>query len=571
MTSSKKAADLDYGVDDNPPLRITLPLAFQQVVIISIDLIFPVLIVQAVMGSIHTAQSFVSLTMLALGAGTLLQSLNRGPVGSGYFCPHEAGALYYPASVLAAQKGGLPLVLGMTVLAGLAEVFFAKVIHRVRFLLPPELAGLVVVMLGVTLIPVSITNFSGSSGDGTVVDLSALSVGAMTLGVMVGANVWGKGAVRQYSVLIGMIGGYLASYATGSLTGEHLARLSEVPLVAAPDISHVGWAFDPAMALPFLVAVVCSSLKTVGNITTCQKANDPEWKRLEMKSARGGLLTEGLATTLSGLVGGMGHNTSSGSIGLAIATGVTSRRLGVFVGLMFIALAFLPKAAALVAIMPKPVMGATLIVVICFVTITGFQIILSRMLDARKIFIIGLALVFGLSVSMVPGLYRALPAWLQPFFDSAFSLATVTAIVLNLLFRIGVKQRKAVELEPGVAASAKVFEFLESAGASWGARRDVIHRAESALTEFMESSAALGLVDGKVQVAASFDEYNVNLDLSYAGQLMEFAEVRPSKSELLEDDAAFIRLSGFIVRQYADQIKASRNEGLCRIRLHFDH
>ncbi len=570
MTSSKKAADLAYGVDDKPPLLVSLPLAFQQVVLMSIDLIFPVLIVQAIAGSLHLAQSFVSLTMLALGVGTLLQSLHKGPVGSRYFCPQEAGALYFPASVLAVQKGGMPLLLGMTALAGLTEVFLSQVIQRFRSLFPPELAGLVVVMIGVTIIPVSITNFLGGT-DGTTVDLPSLYVGAITLGVMVGTNVWGKGVVRQYSVLVGMLAGYLAAYVSGTLTGADLSHLSGLPLVDAPDISFIGWSFDPGLVLPFLLAVVCSSLKTIGNITTCQKANDPDWKRLDMKTARGGLLAEGIATMFGGLIGGMGVNTSSGSIGLSIATGVTSRRLGVFVGLMFLALAFLPKASALVAVMPKPVMGATLIVVICFVIVTGFQIILSRMLDARKIYIIGLSLIFGLSVSMVPGLHQAAHPGLQPLFNSAFSLATVTAIILNLLFRIGVAQRKTTAIEPGPAASEEVFEFMESAGASWGARRDVIRRAESALTEFMESAAALGLVDGKVQIAASFDEFDVDLDLSYTGRMMEFSAVRPTQSELLDDETAFIRLSGFIIRQHTDQIKTSLSDGACKIRLHYDH
>jgi xanthine permease XanP len=570
MTSGKKAADLAYGVDDNPPLLIALPLALQQVILMSIDLLFPLLVVQAIAGSLLLAQSFVSLTMLALGLGTLLQSLNKGQVGSSYFCPQEAGALYFPASVLAAQKGGLPLVLGMTAMAGVFEMAFSRIIYRLRVLFPAELAGLVVVMIGITVIPVSITSFAGSSGTEPV-DLPSLYIGLLTLGVIVGANVWGKGIVRQYSVLIGMASGYIASYATGMLTSEHLRHLGDVPLVAAPDISFVGWSFDGELVIPFLVAVVCSSLKTVGNITTCQKANDADWKRLDMRTTRGGLMAEGLATLLSGLVGGMGQNTSSGSIGLSIATGVTSRRLGVLVGIMFMALAFLPKVGALVAVMPKPVMGATFIVIICFVIITGFQIILSRMLDARKIFMIGLAVIFGLSVSMIPGLYAAVPQGLQPLFSSAFSLATITAIVLNLLFRIGVAQKKTIAIQPGSAASATVFDFLENAGASWGARREVIHRAVSALTEFMESAAALGLADGEVKVDASFDEYNVNLDLAYSGRMMEFSAVRPSQDELLEDDAAFLRLSGFIIRQYADKIKTTSSDGVCQIRLHFDH
>jgi xanthine permease XanP len=94
--------------------------------------------------------------------------------------------------------------------------------------------------------------------------------------------------------------------------------------------------------------------------------------------------------------------------------------------------------------MPPPVMGAILVYVACFMILGGIQIITSRMLDARRTFVVGIPFIFGLSVAMVPGLHAKVPASLAPMFGSSLSLATILVIVLNLLFRIGVETRKAV-------------------------------------------------------------------------------------------------------------------------------
>jgi xanthine permease XanP len=97
-------------------------------------------------------------------------------------------------------------------------------------------------------------------------------------------------------------------------------------------------------------------------------------------------------------------------------------------GLICIALAFFPRLAAVFSIMPAPVMGAVVVYVACFMILGGVQVMLSRMLDARRIFVTGLALIFGLSVAIVPGLYAAVPAWISPLFSSSLALGTVLCV-----------------------------------------------------------------------------------------------------------------------------------------------
>ncbi|MGH7825125.1 MAG: uracil-xanthine permease family protein, partial [Candidatus Binatia bacterium] len=124
---------------------------------------------------------------------------------------------------------------------------------------------------------------------------------------------------------------------------------------------------------------------------------------------------------------------------------------------------------------------------------------------------------------------------------------------------------------PGVDGSQKIFEFMEIQGGVWGARRDVIMRATAALNVFVESAAGVGLVKGKAQAEVSFDEFNLDMDIRYDGELMKFPSRRPTEDALLADENAVASLSGFLIRQYADRVRSETVNGRCRVQLHFDH
>ena len=150
-----------------------------------------------------------------------------------------------------------------------------------------------------------------------------------------------------------------------------------------------------------------------------------------------GLVADGIAVTISGLLGGVASDTSASNVGLSSATGATSRWIGVAAGVLFAVLGFSPKLAAVLSVMPPPVAGAILIFVVCFMTTAGFQIISSTRPDARMTFVIGISLAFGLSLDMLPQLYASVPGWLRPLFESSLTLTTVLAVVLHQIFRIG--------------------------------------------------------------------------------------------------------------------------------------
>jgi NCS2 family nucleobase:cation symporter-2 len=459
----------------------------------------------------------------------------------------------------------------MTGFVGIVEVLFSRFMHKLRFLFPPEVTGTVVTLVGLVIIPISVKYLVGIDSGDTITQPQELFVGLATLVIMIGLNVFSKGKIRLYGVLISIITGYLLAYFFGLFTSENSIQINNAAIFGIPYIENMSWNFDPAFIIPFSVAALCSTLKTVGDIATCQKINDAEWKRVDMKTVSGGIFADGLGGIVPALIGGFGQSTSSSNIGLSLATGATSRRIAFAAGIIFILLAFFPKLASVFIIMPKPVMGATLIFAVSFMIVQGLQIMTSRMLDARKIFVIGAALVFGLSADMVPEIYQNVPHWIQPLFSSSLSLGSVTAVVLNLVLSIGISKHSILEIEPDEDFNSKIFDFMETKGSEWGARKEVIFNAASAMNEVMESISGSELTEDTVKMKLNFDEFMLDVNITYRGKIIEIPQQAPSKMDIERDEYAFSRLSAYLIKQYSDKVKTSHKNGQSEIKLYFEH
>jgi NCS2 family nucleobase:cation symporter-2 len=566
----KKPANLVYDVDEAPPLFTSILLSVQHIFVLSVGWIFVVVLVTSVTGSSHEAANIIRLTMIASGLATIVQAFRKAPVGSGYLCPFAVGPGYLAASIVAGKTLGLAAVFGFTTLAGLYEAIISRVLPRLRRLFPPEVTGLVVAMVGIELISLGCPRFFGYTGVNNPMNARAALVGLITLSAMLVPSVWGKGKIRLYSVLLGLAAGFASALIFGVLTRPQLRNSLSAPLFGLPHREHVAWFFVPAFFLTFLVANTTSMLHTIGDLTLCQKINDANWRRSEMRSVSGGILTAALCSTFSGLVGGMGQSSSSSNVGLSMATGVTSRAVAYATGLLLIILAFLPKLAVVFADMPPPVMGAVLIYVSCFMIVGGIQVIASRMLDARKTFVVGVPMIIGLSVGFVPEIYLGLPPVIRPLFASSLAPSTFLVVVLNFLFRIGVGRRQEIEITPGPSTTEDIFRFMEKQGAAWGMRQEVATKACHAIDEVVTALRQLPLPPPTVRIAAEFDEFKLEIDIDYEGQQLPLPETAPTADEVL-GPMGDVALAGFLIRQHADSVKVTSRDGHADVHLHFEH
>ena len=568
----RKPEGILYGVNERIPPPLAFGMGVQHCFAMSSTLVLAVILVELAGGTPHMAQDLVRLSMIAAGIGTILQSLKRGPVGSGYLCPNLVGPAYMPASMLAVQTGGLSLLFGMVCVAGVFQAVLSRFVHKLRAVLPPEVTGVIVAMVGMSLVPVGVSNLVGVGGDDTVSEAPELALGLFTLAIMFAITVWGRGILHLYSVLIGIAVGYAAQLAFGLGPDYLVLSWSELSLVSVPTLhSPTHLDFDWALVIPFLLAGLASLIKTVGDLSTAQKINDATWVTPNMTTIRGGVLADALAVLSAGLIGGMAQSTSSSNVGVSLATGVTSRWIGFSAGAIFILCAFIPIVSTIFVVMADPVKGAVLIYAACFMIVTGLQLVMTRLLDARKIFVVGAAIAAGLSVDMLPELYHDVPPALAAFTTSSFSFAAVVAVVLNLIFRLGISRRATLDLSPGEDAPEAVVRFLHERGAAWGARNDVIQRATTALTEFVDVAAPMERAGQTIRVNARFDQFTLDIAILYGGDPIELPESAPSVENVADGADHLRRLSGFLIRSSATTVRSSRRGDLNLLQLRFEH
>jgi NCS2 family nucleobase:cation symporter-2 len=564
----KKPPSIVYGVDDRPPVTITILSGLQNVAVMAVYLIFPLIICREAGASIAVTVAVLSLAMLVMGSATLLQAMRTRGVGSGYLCPAHFTGTYISPSLTAVGIGGLPLVFGMTMFAGAIEVCLSRLLNRLRPYFPPEIAGLVVMLVGVTNAAVSV-RYLVEPGDVSTTGEITLLIAAVTLGSMVALNVWTRGIARMICALIGIVAGYVLAAVLGVLTAKDFSI--DVPVFALPSIRHLGWSFDFALVIPFTCSAVAATLKAMAVIAICQKINDTEWIRPNMNNVRDGVAADGLGTIVAGWFGTFGVNASPSCVALSAATGVTARTVAYAIAAIFGVAAFMPVVAVTLAVMPRPVIAAALTFTACFLLINGMQVITSRMLDSRKTFVVGLTIVAGLAVEIFPEIARAAPALLKPILGSSLVFGTVLAFGMNIVFRLGLRQTVALLFDPTEDNASRLDDFLDEHGGKWGARRDIISRANFALHQLTEAVSDHCQVRGPIQIEATFDEFNLDLTVSYDGDLLEFPELRPSEADIRESDDGLRRLAGFLLRRNADRVRSQRVGERAVVRFHFDH
>ncbi len=473
--------------------------AIQHLGVCAIFMVYPLIIAYQANLPADEVTNLLQLGFIVLAISTLLQALPRGPVGSRFLAPSIYTGVYLAPSLLAVKIGGLPLMWGMTIFGGLVEMALSRVWSRLRPFIPPELAGLVIVLVGFIIGLAAVHVMLDDNAAGTLTAKDGFVVGC-ALAVMAALNIWNNGRLKLFCILIGMAVGYLVAAAAGLLTWHDLSAVLHRPLLAIPKLRWTSWAFDPSLVLPFAVTGLAAAMNTTAVVTTYQRLTDAEWTRPDMASIGRGVLADGIAATLSGLLGTYGPSVSSANVGLVAATGVASRVIAFAIAALLAVAALQPAVIGLLTIMPRPVMAAAMIFTSVFIMISGVQIISTRVLDGRRTLVIGMGILSFLVVSVYPTAFADAPQWVQPLVSTPLVLATLVALSLNLLFRIGIRRTVEMVVGSGAADPTAITGFIEHHAGVWGARRDVTSRVEFAVQQTMEMVFGSGVAAGSVRL-----------------------------------------------------------------------
>jgi xanthine permease XanP len=556
-----------YSVDETPPRAVFIVAGLQQVAVMSNSLLYPIILGREARLSPDQLLDFVSISMLTLAVATLLLCAKSRFIGCGYLCPAGYTQFYLGPSLSAAQIGGLPLVFGMTAVAGILQATIAPVLRRVRFLLPPEIAGLVIAVVGLSIAVLGVRyGMAGAANTGMTPEY--LAIFAVSLTTMVILNVWTKGYLRMFCLLLGMAVGYAVSAALGILDFSTAVPSEGLPLLRFPSLHLLQWRFDASLFAPFAIVAIAGTLNLIANISYAQRINDADWVRPNFTSLTGGMVGNGIASIISAVIGSMGINSYGVSVGLSAATGIASRSLAYMIAIAFALLSLIPAAAALITTIPAPVVGAALFFTAAFVFTSGLQAITARLLDSRKIIVIGFSFAMAMLANTSHDLLARAPALLHPILDNGLVLGTVSAVLLNLLMRIGVRQRVTMKLDAGHVNRETIEGFLSEQGGRWGARRDIVSRAIFGVVQMLE---VVGDVPEGTEIEATFDEFNLDVRVRYKGAPLIIPERKPTPREIISSEEGERLLAGYLLRQSADRINCKASGTMAEVQLHYDH
>jgi xanthine/uracil permease len=519
-------------------------------------------------------RGFVALEIVVIGLATFTQS-RPWRLGSGHLIVHNPSVISLASYSTAAAAFGIAAASGGLILSAIVVISLSRLLPKMRQYFPPEVAGVLLVLLGLSMVESGLRRFTGYT-DGHV-DGAAVAIGAITLVTVIALSVWATGRVKLFAMLAGTLLGLGVSLMLGQFGTAQFETIHAQPLFAFP---WTGYSIPfpklvLAAALPILMIELVSAIDSIGSGVAIDKMNNARWLRADLPMIGRVLTSHGLGVLFAGLLGTHPVGTSSANLGLAYASGVSARKVGTYAGLLVLVIAFLPKISALIIAIPQPVVGAIIVYTAAYMLVSGMELILSRMMNARRMFVVGISLVGGAMVIVMPELTENAPKNMAPVLGSALTVGGALAIVLNAVFRIGIARKATLRLT-GVADLPKLTTFLEDNGKAWGARQEVIAKAGLSVGETLEKLGRTQQDVWPVELTTTFDEYTLVLTLHYRGEALALGEGRKiDGAALLEDDAALDRavqnVSGVLMHQLADGIVSEKSRDGALVQLQFEH
>ncbi|MDD5556786.1 MAG: nucleobase:cation symporter-2 family protein [bacterium] len=419
-------------IDFRPPFRRGILVAFQHMLAMFVGIITPPLIIARALGlGVAETGFFVSMALFASGATTYIQARRFGPLGSGLLCVMGTSFAFVPVCLQAGAMGGLPLILGMGIAVAPVEAALSRVLRRARRVFPPIVTGTVVTLIGLSLIRVGMTDLAGGFGSPDFGSPRNLAIGFSVMLAIIMLSRFGRGLVQVGAILLGLAAGYAFCALLGMVDFSHVA---EAGWISVPVPLRYGLRLDARLLIPFAIAYVVTTVESIGDITAvCAVSRlpvtgDSYWSRL-----RGGILSDGIGSALAGLFNSLPNTTFSQNIGVIQLTGVACRSVGLMVAAILALLGVLPKLAAIVSVMPAPVLGGATITMFGLVAAAGIRIAVGAGLAGRNLIIFASSTAVGLGVEFVPEALGGLPELARTALGSGLNMGAVFALALNLI------------------------------------------------------------------------------------------------------------------------------------------
>ena len=392
----------------------------------------PILIGNALHFSSEQMTYLVSIDIFMCGLATLVQLLKNRYFGIGL--PVVLGCAIQAVAplILIGQKYSIGTMYGAIIVAGIFVFLIAGVFSKIKKLFPPVVTGTLITTIGLTLIPVGIQNLGGGSPTAKDFgDPKNLIVGFVTILVIVALQAFAKGFISSISVLIGLIVGTVLAACMGMVSFTPVAQASWFHF---PQFFYFGTPkFEWSSCLTMMIIALVSMVESTGVFFAL---GDLLGKEITEDDLKRGYRAEGLAQILGGLFNTFPYTTFYQNVGLLQLSGIRSKRPIYWAAGLLMAMGLLPKVGALVTIMPTAVLGGAMVVMFSSIAVQGIKMLLKvDFSDNHNLLIVAISMGLGLGVSVYPNIFQALPQSLQLFLENGIVIASLSSVLLNLIFK----------------------------------------------------------------------------------------------------------------------------------------
>lgn len=429
---------LIYGLEARPPLRDTLFAALQHLLAIFVAIITPPLIIAGALNlDLETTGFLVSMSLFVSGVATFIQCRKVGPIGCGLLCVQGTSFSFIGPIISAGLAGGLPAIFGATIIGSVVEMFVSRVLKYMRRIITPLVSGIVVTLIGLSLIRVGITACGGgetAKAAGTFGSLEYVGLSALVLTLIIFFNRSNNQYLRMSSIVIGLLVGYAVSWAMGMVNFSDIQDYGNLNI---PVPFRYGISFDLSAIISLGLVYLITAIEAYGDITANSLiSGQPVEGEKFMRRASGGILADGFNSMVAGIFNSFPNSIFAQNNGMIQLTGVASRYVGYFIAGMLVLLGLFPAVGLIFSLMPEPVLGGATLLMFGTVAAAGIRIIASQDINRKATLVIAISFSFGLSVELVPEILSQLPETLRNIFSSGITTGGVTAILTNALIRI---------------------------------------------------------------------------------------------------------------------------------------
>lgn len=524
-----------YEPDEKPPAPLAIGAGFQAALIMLAPVVLGVVIVLQIAGqpAEYTAWA-VFAALLVSGVSTILQAVRVVRIGSGHILFMGTSGAFIAVCIGALAVGGPATMATLIVISSLIQFLLASRLALLRRIFTPAVTGTVIMLIAVTIVPLLFDALAdvpeGSS------DAAAPVAALLTLTTVVALVLRAPPAWRLWSPLIALVVGCVVSGLFGiyDLSGVLDADWIGIPWGAwpgfdvTPDVKF--WALLPA----FVMVTIVGAIETIGDSVAIQRVSRRRPRATDFRLVQGALNSDGVGNLLSGLLGTLPNTTYSSSIPLTEVTGIAARRVGVVIGVIFVALAFLPKVAALLIAIPSPVAAAYIAFLIGILFVQGMRIVVQGGVNHRTAAIVGLSFWIGAgfqSQLIFPELLG--DGFIGVLLGNGMTSGAVVAIVMMVFMELTSPRRRRLQTALAMDALPAIEEFLRGFASKHGWNAASADRLASAGEETLSI-----LLQESDEAAESGRQLSVSARMNDRTAEMEF--VTALEGANMEDQLAYL-------------------------------